>query len=155
MRSLSSTALASAFAENTGEVWLLLVTITHPSLSSPLYFVNNNEAVTSRSNIYVPYPFTVEMPGEDSENLGEARLRLDNIDQSVVRAIREMTSPPSLTLEVVLASQPDTVEASFSGMVLRNAAYDAQAIVGTLRFEDIGSEPMSLQMTPQRFPGMF
>ncbi len=155
MRTLSSTAITSIMAENTGEVWLFLLTITHPSITDTLYFVNNNEALTSRGNVYIPFPFTVELPTEDSENLGEVRLKIDNIDRSIVKALRSIDSPPSVTLEVVLASQPDTIEASFSGMLLRNANWDAPSVTASLKFEDIGAEPMSLQMTPQRFPGMF
>ncbi len=156
MRTLSPNALASAFAESTGEVWLLLCTIEHPEIEDgALRFVNNMESVTSRGELYIAFPFSVELPGEDAENLGEARLRIDNIDRMIVEVIRTITTPPTVTLEVVLASSPDTVEASFQGMTLRSVAYDAQSVSGVLKFEDISGEPMSLQMTPQRFPGMF
>jgi hypothetical protein len=156
VRTLSPAALASAFAESTGEVWLLLCTIEHPDIEGDaLRFVNNMESVTSRGELYIAFPFTVELPGEDAENLGEARLRIDNIDRMIVEVIRTISSPPTVTLEVVLASSPDAVEASFEGMTLRAVSYDAQAVSGVLKFEDIAGEPMSLQMTPQRFPGMF
>lgn len=155
MRTLSQRALESAFAAQTDEVWLMLVTIEHPSIAEPLRFVNNYESVTSRGEVYVAFPFEVELPGEDAENPGEARLRIDNVDRQIVDTIRTITSPPSVTFEVVLASQPNTVEASFSGLTLRQVEYDALVVTGTLRFEDIVTEPLSVQMTPARFPGMF
>lgn len=155
MRQLSPTALQSAFAQETGEVWLVLLTITHPSLTTPLRFVNDMQGLTSRGNVFQPFPFEVEFPGEDADQPTDARLVIDNVDRSIVQTIREITSPPEVMMEVVLASQPDTVEASFTGLVLRNVSYDAARVQGTLRFEDIMSEPVSLQMTPQRFPGMF
>lgn len=154
-RNLSSNALASAYAQETGEVWLVLCTITHPALATPLRFVNDMQSLTSRGNVYVAFPFEVELPTEDADSPGEARLVLDNIDRNIVRAIREMTGPPEITLEVVLASAPDTVEAEFPGMVLRDTQYDASKVSGTLRFEDITSEPISVEMTPQRFPALF
>lgn len=154
-RSLSPVALESAFAQETGEVWLVLCTITHPSLATPLRFVNDMQSLTSRGNLYIAFPFEVEFPEEDADSAGEARIVLDNIDQSIVRAIRAMSGPPEITLEVILASDPDTVEAEFPGMVLRDARYDAARVTGTLRFEDITSEPISIEMTPQRFPGLF
>lgn len=154
-RSLSSPALESAFAQETGEVWLVLCTITHPSLPTPLRFVNDMQSLTSRGNLYQAFPFEVEFPEEDVDSAGEARIVLDNIDQSIVKAIRAMSGAPEITLEVVLASNPDQVEAQFPGMALRDARYDVARVTGTLRFEDITTEPISVEMTPQRFPGLF
>lgn len=155
MRTLSQNALNSAFAQQTDEVWLVLLTIEHPSLVTPLRFVNNMESVTSRGNLYVAFPFEIEFPEQDPDTAGEARITIDNIDRQIVQTIRSITSPPQVTLEVILASSPSTVEASFSGMVLRDVTYDAVKVSGVLRFEDIMTEPLSVQMTPQRFPGMF
>lgn len=155
MRSLSPAALESAFSENTAEVWLLLLTVDHDTLATPLRFVNNMESVVSRGSLYIAFPFEIELPGEDPENAGESQIRIDNIDRGIVTTIRGLTSPPQVTLEIILASQPDTVEASFAGLTLRNVEYDLMTIRGVLRFEDIVSEPVSVQMTPARFPGMF
>ncbi|CAB4122395.1 Domain of unknown function DUF1833 [uncultured Caudovirales phage] len=155
MRTLSSRALASAFAPQSSEVWLLLLTIEHSTLSQPLRFVNNYESVTSQGNVYVAFPFEVELPNQDGDSAGEAKLRIDNIDRSIVNVIRSISSPPSITFQIVLASQPNVVEATFSGLVLRGVSYDALSVSGLLKFEDIMAEPVSIQMTPQRFPGMF
>lgn len=155
MRTLSQNALNSAFAQQTDEVWLVLLTIEHPSLATPLRFVNNMESVTSRGNLYVAFPFEIEFPEQDPDTAGEARITIDNIDRQIVQTIRSIASPPQVTLEVILASSPSTVEASFSGMVLRDVTYDALKVSGVLRFEDIMTEPLSVQMTPQRFPAMF
>jgi hypothetical protein len=155
VRNLSPKALESMFAANTDEVWLLLVTIQHPTLTTPLRFVNNLESVTSRGNLFVAFPFEIELPGQDPENIGEARIKLDNIDRSIVTTLRAMTEPPTVTFEIILASQPDVVEAAFEGLTLRNSTYDALSVSGILRFEDIVSEPVSVQMTPGRFPAMY
>lgn len=155
MRTLSPAALASAHARETEEVWLVLLTISHSALPTPLRFVNNFTSLTSRSNIFVAFPFEIEFPEQDADSAGEARITIDNIDRQIVETIRQISSPPSVTLEVVLASSPDTVEAQFTGLVLRNVEYDAHRVRGTLRFEDITTEPVSVQMTPARFPGMF
>jgi hypothetical protein len=143
------------FAADTDEVWLLLLTIEHPTLATPLRFVNNLESVTSRGNLYQAFPFEIELPGQDPESIGEARVKLDNIDRSIVASLRAMTVPPTATFEIILASQPDVIEASFEGLTLRNTDYDALSVRGVLRFEDIVSEPVSVQMTPGRFPAMF
>lgn len=155
MRTLSAAALSSAFSQQTDEVWLVLLTIAHPSLPSSLRFVNNMESVTSRGDLYIAFPFEIEFPEQDPDSAGEARITIDNIDRQIVQTVRQISSPPEVRIEVVLASTPSTVEASFGGMVLRDVSYDVDKVSGTLRFEDIMSEPLSVQMTPQRFPGMF
>lgn len=155
MRALSPAALQSAFAQETEEVWLVLLTMTHASLPDSLRFVSNFASVTSRGQVYIAFPFEIEFPDQDADNSGEARVTIDNVDRQIVQTIRDISSPPEVTLEVVMASSPDVVEAQFTGMVLRNVEYDAARVRGTLRFEDIMTEPVSVQMTPARFPGLF
>jgi hypothetical protein len=154
-RTLSPAARRSANAAETDEVWLVLLTFTHASLEEPLRFVNNYASVESRGDLFIAFPFEIELPGEDAEGLTDARIRIDNIDRQIVRAVREMAEPPDVTIEIVLASQPDTVEAAFDGLVMRDVGYDAVMVTGVLRFEQIMQEPVTLQMTPSRLPGLF
>lgn len=154
-RNLSTAATTSINAQSTEEVWLTLLTIDSPELTVPLRFVNNNESLVSRGDVYLAFPFDLEFPGQDEENPGEARLTIDNIDRSIVNFIRTIFTPPSVSIEVVLASSPSTVEAGFYNMTLRNVTYDAKAVSGLLKFEDIVVEPVTYAMTPERFPGQF
>lgn len=154
-RDFSAAATASINEQNTDEVWLTLLTIDSPELEAPLRFVNNNASVTSRGNVYIAFPFDLEFPGQDEENPGEARLVIDNIDRMIVNFIRTIIAPPKVTIEVILASSPSTVEASFANMTLRNVTYDAKTVSGLLKFEDIVIEPVTYAMTPERFPGQF
>lgn len=155
VRNFSSAATTSINEQDTDEVWLTLLTIESPELQAPLRFVNNNASITSRGNVYVAFPFDLEFPGQDEENPGEARLVIDNIDRMIVNFIRSITTPPKVTIEVILASSPSTVEAAFSNMTLRNVTYDAKTVSGLLKFEDIVIEPVTYAMTPERFPGQF
>lgn len=154
-RVFSTAGTASINAQFTDEVWLTLLTINAPELDAPLRFVNNNESLESRGEVYLAFPFDIEFPGQDEENPGEARLVIDNIDRSIVNFVRSISTPPSITIEVVLASSPDTVEAAFANMTLRNVSYDAKTVSGLLKFEDIVVEPATYAMTPERFPGQF
>lgn len=155
MRNLSFKAVQSMQATSTAEVWLLLLTIYHHSLSVPIYLVNNNENIVSRGITFIGLPFDVDLPNEDQDAPGAARLTVDNVDRTIMDAIRAMDVPPTVAIEVVLASQADTVELGMYDLVLRNVNYDATKITGSLQWEDILVEPMALQMTPARFPGMF
>lgn len=155
MRALSAPAVASQNAEQTGEVWLVLMSIAHATLAQPIRVANNNENITSNGHLYVAWEFELDLPGEDPENPGNARLRIGNIDPLIIQSLRAIASPPTVTLQVILASNPDLVEIEFAGLVLRNATYDAMQIRGDLAFEEILTEPVATTLTPAKFPGMF
>lgn len=153
-RSLSALAVASQNAQETGEVWLVLLTITAEGMQ-PLRVVNNNQDVVSGGNTFIAFPFEIELPSEEPDSPSGARLRIDNVDKRIVEAIRSISSPPSVTLQVVLASQPNTIELSFEGLTLRGVTYDADSVRGDLVFEAIYTEPITLSIIPTRFPGLF
>lgn len=154
-RSLSATAVASMMDETTDEVWLPLVTISHSDLAAPIRVVANYENIVSRGNTFIAYPFDLELPGQADDSPGEARLRIDNVDKQIVEAIRTITGPPSVLIEVIMASAPDTVEIAIGSMTLRDVSYDVAAVEGVLRFEDITVEPVGAIITPERFPAIF
>lgn len=154
MRSLSPAAVAAMNAPESGEVWLVLLTISNPGMTT-IRVVSNNEDITSRGNTYLAFPFEIELPGQDPDSPSSARLRIDNVDKRIVEAVRSITTPPNVTIEVVLASQPDTVEIAYTDLTLRSVEYDADSVRGELTFESIFSEPVTLTITPNRFPGLF
>jgi hypothetical protein len=154
-RTLSATAVASLNAQETGEVWLILLTIAHADLPTPIRVVNNNEDITSRGNLFQAFPFEIVLPGEDPDSPPRATIRIDNIDRSIVALLRSISSAPSVTIEIILASQPNTVEIAYSSLALRNVRYDAATVEGELFFEPLFNEPITATMTPSRFPGMF
>jgi hypothetical protein len=139
----------------TSQVWLTLLTINHPNLPSPLYFCNNYSNITSNGNVFLAIPFEIVFPEDSPDAVGEAKLKVDNVDRVMVDTIRSIASPPTITIQVVLASQPDTIEVQLDSLTMRNVEYDAASIRGTLRFEDVATEPITLTMTPSRFPAMF
>ncbi|TVQ82100.1 MAG: DUF1833 domain-containing protein [Micavibrio sp.] len=155
-RSLSLSALDALNAQETGEVFLILLTIDHPSLSAPLRVTHDRRNTESRGEVFVAFPFDLELP-EDSETLSaQARLSIDNIDRSIVAALRSIDGAPSVLLEVVRAADPDTVEAAFPDFRLTNVQYDALGVTGDLSIEDFTAEPYPAAVfSPSGFPGLF
>jgi hypothetical protein len=139
-RSLSSLAKQSSFASETGEVWILLLTIAHPSLAQSIRVANNLQDVTSNGQNFVAFPFTITLPQDREDQPPRMKLTIDNVDRSIVTAVRTLTSPPTIALQVVLASQPNTIEATFPGFTLRDTKYDALVVEGNLNLEDIANE---------------
>lgn len=156
-RTLSSTARRALFAQETGEVFLLLLTISHPSLAQPIRVVNNSEDVTSGGWVYQRFPFELALPPETEDAPPTVQLRIANADRQIVQAVRSLSGAAmTVDLSVVLASSPDTVEAGPYRFTLRDVSYNAAIVEGTLRFEDVLNEPFPADsFTPARFPGMF
>jgi len=143
-------------AQETNEVFLLLLTLDHEDLAEPIRVVNNTEDVTSRGMTFVAYPFEIALPDEDPESVARVSLRIDNVDREIVRNLRAIQAPLSVALEVVMASSPDTVEAGPFNMTLVAAEYDALTVTGELAFEDVLNEPFPGQSyVPSEYPGLF
>lgn len=155
-RSLSATAKAAIYAAQTEQVFLLLLEISHASLSPTLRFVDNLQDVVSGGNTYTAFPFQLSLPDDQDDQLARVTLSIDNVDRQIVQAIRSLTSPPTIALKIVLASSPNTVEAGPFDFTLRETEYDALVVSGTLAFEDFLNEPYPVgSFTPNFFPGLF
>ncbi len=155
-RSLSQSAYAAFFAPETDEVVLLLLTIDEASLSEPIRVAHNTETVISRGETYVAFQFAIELPAESGDAPRPVRIQIDAIDQQVVKAIREAVGQPVVTLEIVLASDPDTVEAGPWIFRLENATYSAVTITGEISFEGVERvRSSSHSFTPHLFPDLF
>ena len=147
------------FAQQTGEVFLSICSITHASiLNGPLRVVNDLQGLTSNGNVYAAFPFQVTLPADGLDGSPRVRLVLDNIDRTIVQAIRSIPpgEPPTVQVDLVLASQPDVVEISFPNLTLRNVDYDQFVVEGDLALDEDDREPIPYQtFTPATSPGLF
>ncbi|MDH3997702.1 MAG: DUF1833 domain-containing protein [Desulfuromonadales bacterium] len=155
-RNLSLTAREAIYAQQTDQVFLLLLTIDHADLTTPIRVANNNEAIVSRGDNYVAYPFQINLPPDRDEQISQVTLSIDNVDRQIVQAVRSLGSSPSVSLEVILASDPNYVEAGPFDFSLKSVDYDALTVSGTLGFEDLLNEPFPGDtFSPAEFPGLF
>lgn len=143
-------------AQETDQVFLVLITIAHEELEDDIRVVVNMENITSRGQLYVAYPVDVELPSENEDSPPQARLTIDNISTEITRAVRAIRSAPVVTIEIVLADTPDLVEASFPTFYMQGVSYDKLTVSGTLTVDDFTTEPYpSLTFNPAQFPGLF
>lgn len=153
---ISTGARRAVYAPESDEVFLVLLTIDHDSLDEPIRVVNNLEKITSRGEEFIAFPFDISLPDDKEDAPPRARLAIDNVSREIGQAIREIVGPPSVMIEVVMASAPDTVEASFPNFLLRNVSYDAAVVSGELMVEDLTREPFpARKFTPGAYPGVF
>lgn len=142
--------------QNTDQVFLFLVTLDHEDLSAPIRVVNNVENISSRGYVYTAFPFDLILPQDDGDTLPQVIISLSNVDLSLVDEIRSLTGSLDVTLEIILASSPDTVEMSIDGMKTISIQYDAQKIEATCQVEDTLNLVFPNETyLPFNFPGLF
>lgn len=146
--------IRAALASSSNVAWLPLLTITAPS--GTLRVVANSVAITSRGNVYEPYPFEVTLPQDDSESLPRVALSLSNLDAAIVEFIRESLEPPKIAVELVTSSDPDNVEVSLNFLKLGSVSYDALVVTGQLDVDNFLTQKFPGEAyVPPLFPGLF
>lgn len=155
-RPVSLTARQALFAQETGEAFLILLTIDHASLAQVIRVTSDQVTTVSRGQEFVPFAFDLTLP-DDAENASpSARLRIDNVDRQIIAAIRRIESAPSVLMEIVRAQEPDMVEAAFPDFKLTDISYDSQVVEGNLTIEDFTAEPFPAgTFSPGLFPGVY
>lgn len=155
-RTVSSIFKSAVFGQQTDEAFILLIEIDHADLSEPIRVSSDGVDTVSNGNTFVAYPFEISLPSNPETGVSQARLTIDNVSQTIITSIRNISDPPTATLQIVLASDPDTVEVEFSGFELRNVQYDVFTITGDLSIESFMSEPYpGGSFLPSTFPGLF
>ena len=96
------------------------------------------------------------MPEGEENSPHRARLVIDNVDRQIVQTVRQLTSSPSVTIEIIRAAAPDVVEAVFQDFRFTNISYDSHVVEGDLTVEDFTAEPYpAASFSPSLFPGLF
>ncbi len=155
-RTVSASFKQAAFAQQTGDAILELVTIESGYLASPLRVVNNGADVVSNGNTFLASRFGLSLPSSGDDQPPKARLQICNVDRLIVEAIRSIPEAPTVTIEIVMASSLDTVEVSLGDLTFSDITYDAGTIEGALSYEKVLEEPFPGDtFAPHAFPGLF
>lgn len=153
---VSNEARSSMFAEETSDGLLVLLTIDHDDLVSPIRLVNNNVNVTSRGEEFIAFPFELILPTSNADTPPKAQLTIDNVSLELGQVIRTISSAPELLIEVIRINDFDALEVAFPAFKLKNVRFDVSQIRGELVSEDLQVEPYpSHTFSPAHFPGLF
>jgi hypothetical protein len=156
-RSLSTAFRSALAAQETGEAILLLLEIDHSELATPIRVSSDNVNTTSNGEVFVAYPFILKLPNDDNtEGPPVASLQIDNVDQSLTTVIRNITTPPTCRIMVVLGSDPDTLEMDLPGFSMIDISANVTTISAQLTIENYMAEPFpGNKFMPSTFPGLF
>ena len=153
---LSNAAIAECFAPETGVVFHTLMTIDHPSWGTPVRLVDNGEDVVSNGNTFIAMPFKLALPTIEGDSAPEVTVEIDNVHRDILATLRQDVTAASVTLEIVLSNDLDTVEISVSDLKLRVTEYDVLLVTGTLMFDfPLNTGFIGERYTPYTAPGVF
>lgn len=155
-RSLTPDTRRALNAAETAEVFTVLLTLAHPDLDTPIRVCDGGADVTSRGEHFIAYPFALALPEDEDGRAPRARLSIDNVERQIVAAVRNLSTSPFVTIEIIRRAAPDVVEARFEDFRFTNISYDSQVIEGDLTVEDFTAEPYPAAcFSPSLFPGLF
>lgn len=156
-RSLPTSITRELFASQSGEAWLVLLTLSHADLPSPIRVSSDGVDTVRGGETYQHFPFTLDLPDEPEDTPPRGRLSICNVDRSILAAIETISGDAmAITITVVPASDPEQTLAGPYEMTLEDIEADALAVSGTLAIENVMNDAYpSDQFTPTQFRGLF
>ena len=166
MRVLSLNFRKALFAQEGGEVPIFLLTITHPEFAEPIYLSTDPTErfsmdpvmyrTQSRGIDFLYAGIDVTLPDEQDKSPPASKLTIANVTRDIIPLARSVSTPPSVTIEAVLASDLDTVEMTWPAMDMSNLTYDASFLNFDLTIDALVTEPYpGGTFSPADFPGLF
>ncbi|MEM7303411.1 MAG: hypothetical protein AAF468_20210 [Pseudomonadota bacterium] len=170
-REISLNSRLAGDAQISGELEVVLLHITHESLSEPIKLSTDNVDRISENPLRYgtrstwkttdgsPFLFTLlsaRLPDDNTNTISRGVIIIDNLDFGIGESLRATTTQATVDMAVVLASSPDIIEHEQSGLLLQKSSGDMH------RYElELGRTPLSSQsfpkdrFTPDRFRGLF
>jgi hypothetical protein len=154
-RTLSSDFTEQVNRAETSTVFLTLLEIDHSSLTTPIRVVNNNENIISNGDTYYASAFMFTPPSQNDGDITPAKLDIDNVDRTIVEAVRTIDSPATITASMVLSSDLDYVEWGPIEMSLIQVTYNKEGVSGSIGFlQYLQYNVSSVVMDNSKFPGL-
>jgi hypothetical protein len=150
------TTVAEAFlvARQTDEPCLLLLTMTHPALET-YRLVRDAADIVSRGETFKAAWFEETWVNDDG-NIPRCSISVPNVDAEIGRKLLRQSVAPEITLEAIMATDPDTPIMRVARLELRSLRVDPVAITGELVGKDHSAEPLgSIMVLPANFPALF
>src|SRR5690606_32209757 len=88
-------------AQKTNEVFLTLLTLTHPDWIEPIPLVNNSTDIISRANVYRAFTFTFVLHQDDGEKVRDVTITFDNTTLDLMALLLTVTTEISVLIQHV------------------------------------------------------
>ena len=164
-RSVSQTLKSEVFAQEMSDVPIILITISHNDLSEdvtissdPTETLSSGAYGTTSNGIeYTQLPFEIVLAEQSDNLLTRATIKIDNVSRAIMSAVRAASNePPEVKVQIVLATDPDTVEVEIDGLLLNDIKATALVVEAYLEPEILQAEKYPKNTINQSdYPGVF
>lgn len=145
-----------AFSQQTDEATLVLITIDHGDLPDPVRLSSDTVDTISNGETFLAFQFKVDLPDDPHEGITQGKFMIENIDRGLIEGIRSVTTAPTMQIDIILASDPDVLEASFPGFEMTNVNYNVMTLTANISIESFMTEPWpGDSFLPSKFPAIF
>ena len=167
---LSPRTTAAMMQQQTGDSDIVLITITHPSWTTPIYLSTHATTLlrtdadtgqpvfgtVSRGREYLYVPIQATMPTSQDEQPPEAHLIVSNVSRILSPYLKLVDkTPPRITLEVVNTNAPDVVDVAYPELDLQTVTWDANTVDAQVINNIASNEPMPwMRFNLSNFPNM-
>ena len=168
-RTLSLDLLNAMYAEESDEVIICLLSVTHPSWGTNNYYISSNATdrlsdnplvykTTSNGRDYIWAPFQIHLPDDVDEQAPSVQFMVENIDRSIIARIRNLNirqGRAKLGIQLVKASAPNYVEIDYPDFDIVNASFNMNVVTFTAQIDALTKEPYPAQsFDPSGFPAI-
>jgi len=169
LTSMSPQAIKAMFSPDSDDTLITLLTMYDPVTNLPVVRLADNfvtrvsetedevyYGVNSRGNSFIFLPLEITLPAEEDNTAPSCEIVINDVTRYIIPIIRQLSEPPKVLMELVLASSPDTVELYFSDFYISNITYNASSVSLSLEMINYSREPFPCySFTPAFFPGLF
>lgn len=166
-RTLSLDLLNAMYSEETGEVVVALMELSHPSFPTK-YFCSNPTTLVSTAPLayktvsngidYWFVPFTIQLPDDNDEQSPTTRFSIENISRDLIGEIRNVNirqGRAKLSIKLALVSAPDDIEVEFPDFDVVSASFNMNAVVIEAQIDAMTEEPYPADtFSPAGFPAL-
>jgi Domain of unknown function (DUF1833) len=152
-------------AQESGEVAIFLLTIDHVDLPEPIRLSTDpTERISdvplhyrtfSNGESFTYLPMQVVIPDERENAPPRAQFRICNVTRELIEFIRSTTVPATAKLQLVLASDPDSVEVESPWLDIISVSNSARDLTFDMTLNSMATEQWPTDsMDPSTFPGL-
>ena len=168
---LSPTAKMSIMAQESDDREIALLTITHPKFTETLYistdatqYLYDDEdtatpvyGTVSNGHQFLYLPINATLPSSESDKAPEGSFSISNVSTLLSQYLIVVDDDyPRVSVDIVLASDPNTIVQSWPEFELTNATLDATTANVQIAMPHTDNEPTPwLRVVPAYFPNAF
>ena len=166
---MSPAALKAVFSPDSDDDLIVLATVYDTDGVTPLWEVSDGwttrisetpteiiYGVSHQGRSFTFLPLEITLPSEDEAQAPKCQIVIHDVTRYLTTALRSLSEPPKIKLDLVLSKTPDVVEVSFTEFYVSNIVYNADSVTFDLSMIDYEREPFPMHaFTPKYFPGMF